>query len=202
MHIEIKINTLGKYNTANDKFRELLTDVELWRRKNQSATITDVSKSEILMKLNKCLYYKEISEMNYNTLLYYLYHGHMQYKITSKRRSGVAELDPKKRAYCYGFVESIYENMALIKNVHVEGITPNGEPISFHISHVWIRTNGIKKALATNKIHEGDYIKFRGEPYMYERANTTKDYAFRKTNNKTMRVISKDEYEKYAKIGM
>ena len=203
MYIEIKINPLGKSSEHyNDEFNDLLYKVEKWRRENPYATVAEAFRSELLTELNKCLYYNEISETAYNTLWYYFYHGHIQYQSSSRRRSGMAELDPIKKAYCYGIVASIHDDKTMLKDVHVDGVNEDGEAISFHISHVWIRTIGMKKAITGNRIREGDYIKFRGRPYQYQRPNKTKDYSFSNTNNRKIQKISEADYLRYINIGL
>lgn len=203
MHITLNINPLGKQKqSCSNIFNRLIEDVELWRRENPYATMTEVSQSTILTNLNKSFYFSNISYVEYNILWYYLYHGHMQYRASNQMRTGMAELDTQKKAYCYGIIDIIQDEMVMLKNVYVNGINSNEENISFMISHVWINTMGVKQAIAGNRLHVGDYIKFRGRPYQYKRNDNTKDYSFSNTNNRKIQLISKEEYLYNMNIGM
>ena len=109
-------------------------------------------------------------------------------------RSGLSSLDPNKKAYCYGYVDKIQEDRVLIRDVYVEGVNSNEEPISFYIDHVWFFACGILKAVDRDKIQVGRYIRFRGKPYLYTRKDNTKDWAFNNCSNKQIIVISELKY--------
>ena len=109
-------------------------------------------------------------------------------------RSDMSSLDPNKKAYCYGYVDKIQEDRVLIRDVCVDGVNSNEEPISFYIDHIWLFARGILKAVDRDKIQAGRYIRFRGKPYLYTRKDNTKDWAFNNCSNKQIIVISELKY--------